>query len=204
MARCAFLLRQEIQNFSENRAAENQAKGLETYGPDFTPNAQAVRNGPGGNPERPRKSWRLCRTPTISRAAGRCQQSPLAPTGMQKSSGSFLGSLGYGGRWSPCRSLRGRHRPTLSRLHPGACGCTRNGCLGTLLHLSRGYNVTLVGGRGRVETGLRVLGSLPNPPPCTPSARLCENKERKLGLWGASGLERTYFIKTRSPCQQIK
>lgn len=163
-----------------------------------------MRNGPGENPECPRKSWRLCQTPNISRAAGQCQQSPLALRGMQKNSGSFLGSLGYGSRWSPCRSLRGHHCPTLSWLHPGACGCTRNGCLGTLLHLSRGYNVTLVGGRGRVETGLRVLGSLPNPPPCTPSARLRENKERKLGLWGASGLERTYFIKTRTPCQQIK
>ena len=64
--------------------------------------------------------------------------------------------------------------------------------------------MTLVGGRGHVETGLRVLGSLPNPPPCTPSARLREDKELKLGLWGAFGLEPTYFIKTRTPCQQIK
>ena len=65
----------------------------------------------GENPECPRKSWRLCQTPNISRAAGECQQSPLALTVMQKNSGSFLGSLGYGSRWPPCCSLRGHHCP---------------------------------------------------------------------------------------------
>ena len=79
MARCVFLLRQEIQNFRENRVAENQAKGLETYGPDCTPNPQSVRNGPGGksrvpeeklealpNPKHFPSSWRVSAKPTGS------------------------------------------------------------------------------------------------------------------------------------------
>lgn len=144
--RCrVLLLKQKIQNFGtsdslrENHAVENQAKGFETHGLNFTPNKQAVQNGKQEKIlSAKKKCFVFCQAPNISRAAGEFQQSSLELMTTQRNSRSFQGT---GGLWRIAVALvTPLVTPHLTCSTQGSVPVPRNRRLGIL---SRLYSVIM-------------------------------------------------------------
>lgn len=140
MVRCSVFLRQKIKNpgtsdsLTENHAVENQARGHEPYGHNFTPNKQAVQmESRGGNTKCLRKSGLCFANRSISRAVGVSAK----PTGSHDAVQRGRERSGHLGLWRMAATLllpsqSASHHSVM--LHPacsteGAAPDPRKGCL---------------------------------------------------------------------------